>query len=234
MKVKTLCLLAGTCAPLIGTASIQAAYTGLVVESKPNGFGIFVCNVYAQFNNPGADFLQSVLGTPGAPMNISVMGGTFYQNPLGTDRPPNPAIFPIFPSLRYDTFVSIGVKSFNPNDPGNPEGAPDDNLNLSPQWPGFGPGSLQGNNLGWALTLLDAQGDPFDAAYNSDGRVLIGQFATTDGLGIQGTVFLGYFSDDVYMQTTEAFVHLVPGPGAAPALGTLALLPGTRRRRPAK
>ncbi len=233
MKVKPHSLLAGTCATFTGTASIQAAFTGLVVESKPNEFGLFVCNVYAQFNNPGHDFMQSVLGTPGAPMNISVIGGTFYQNPLGNDRPPNPAIFPIFPSLRYDTFVSIGVKSFNPNDPGNPEGAPDDNLNLSPQWPGFGPGSLQGNNLGWALTPLDAQGDPFDPAYNSDGRVLIGQFATANGLGFQGTAFFGYFSDDVYMQTTETFLHVVPGPGAVPALGIFALRPGRRRRRAA-
>lgn len=230
MKIQGLCVLVGTCAPLITTGLATARFTGLTVESKPNDFGLFVCNVYARFDNPGHDRMQSVLGTPHSPMNISVIGGTFYQHFAGTDRPPNPALFAVFPSLRYDTFVTIGVKSFNPNDPGNPEGAPDDNMQFSPQWPGFGPSSLQGNNLGWIITPLDRQGDPFNPAYNGDGRVLIGQFATANGSGFVGTMLLSYLNNDVFMQTTETFLH-VPGPGAAPALGALSLLLGTRRRR---
>ena len=122
MKLKALAVAAGVSAPLFLVGSAPAGFVGIKTVSKPNPFGLFVVNVYAEFDAPGEDRMFAISGTPLAPLSISVIDGTYFQHEFGVDRPPNPAVFEFAPSLRYDTFVTIGVKSFNPNDPGNPEG----------------------------------------------------------------------------------------------------------------
>ncbi len=114
MKVKNLWTLVGASAPLILTGSTPADFIGLTTVSKPNEFGIRVCNVYVEFDQPGVDHIEGVAGTLNSPLTISVIGGSFFQHdPVGTDTPPNPILFDFFPELRYDTFVTIGVKSIN-------------------------------------------------------------------------------------------------------------------------
>ncbi|MHC5022942.1 MAG: PEP-CTERM sorting domain-containing protein [Planctomycetota bacterium] len=213
MKVKTLSVLAGLGGSLLVGNAAQAAFTGLVVEEKPNEWA-FTCNVYAQFSDP-LDVGYAVAGTPGAPMNISVNGGTFYQTAVGNDQAPNPAFFGVFPSLEFDTFVTIGKKT-----------SVGDETALSPGWPGFGPSTLGGTNLGWFVTPVAPQAVP-----DASGRVLLGQFGTADGLGISGTFLLQW--DDPTGNTTQeivSFEHNVPAPGALALLGVAGLM-GTRRRR---
>ena len=208
MKVRTLSLLAagGTC--IIAGSQVSAQVTGISVESKPNEFGILVCNVYAEFDVMGV----GLLAIGGAPFvtTYTVIDGTFYQNPFGSDRPPNPALFRIFPSLRYDTFVTIGVKSYNPNSPGVPEGQPEDDLILAPQWPGFGPSSLVLEGTAYHVFNYSMQRDPFNPAFvRGDGGILIGQFSTVDGAGFTGDMEFHYSDDGVGDGQFVSFVHTV-------------------------
>ncbi len=110
--MKTSCYLcnAGCCAPLILAAPANATFTGLSTESWTNAFGIDVVSVFANFDQPG-DQLTAIAGTPMSPLNLSVIGGTFFQHALGGDRAPVDAGVAMFPSLAFDTFVTIGESS---------------------------------------------------------------------------------------------------------------------------
>ena len=114
MKIQTLTVLAAVATPLIATGSASAGFLGVKATSKPNPYGLLVVNVYAIFDRPdpgdgSGDHMIKVAGTPNAPMLIQVVGGTFYNSPFGSDTAPNAAFFPLFPSIAYDTFVTIGV-----------------------------------------------------------------------------------------------------------------------------
>ncbi len=206
MKAKSLALLAGSGAALMLAGQASARFVGITTESVQNEFGILTIRVYAAFDNPGADFMSAFAGTANSPLSIQVVDGTFYQHPFGTDRAPNPALFNEFPSLRYDTFVTIGVESFNSQSPGNPEGRPADELTLV-RWPGFGSSLLSFDNAGWAVTPVQPQGDPFDPVhcFPGDGRVLIGQYSTENGSAIQGIMLIQVRSDGVVEQPVVTF-----------------------------
>jgi hypothetical protein len=187
----------------------------------------FVCNVFATFDRPGQDRFLSAAGTPNSPMDIHVVGGTFFQAPpfCDGDTAPGAALVALVPSLAFDTFVTIGAKSIGPG------GQPAPQLSLTPGWPGFGPSSLVGENLGWANTPNDPNTDPFNPNFvNGNGQVLIGQFAANDGFGIVGMFRILVVSNGVSTQMNVSFFH-VPGPGAMALVGAAAFL-GTRRRRP--
>jgi hypothetical protein len=146
MKMKTLAVLAGITAPLIATAGVQAGFVGVTVVSKAGaetsgGAAIFVCNVYANFDNEGNDIIGAVAGTPDQALTISVQNGTFYNTPgAGSDQAPTTFLVGIFPSLAYDSFFSIGVKVVGTA----PDAQPADNLILAP---GDFPGGLQGASV---------------------------------------------------------------------------------------
>ncbi len=90
MKVRDICTLVSASGPLILAGSVPAAFVGLTTVSKPNEFGIRVCNVYAEFDQPGVDRLVAVAGTLKNPLTISVIGGSFFQSdPVDTDTPPS-------------------------------------------------------------------------------------------------------------------------------------------------
>ena len=222
MKVKALSLLAGVSVPLILTGSASAGFVGLSSELKENPFGLTVVNLYANFDNPGNDHMIAMGGTPMTQLTFSAIGGNFFQSPFGSDRPPNPALFELYPSLRYDTFVTIGVKSINVNNPGVPEGQPEDFMILTPSWPGFDEAELRVTMDAWAVTPDHAQGDPFDPLYvGGDGRTLIGQFsvdAVGPGVGVEGVMVIQYVSDG---QSGTEFVQwfALPSPGAMALLG---------------
>ena len=207
MKAKLLALIAGSGAALMLAGPASARFLGITTESIQNEFGILTVRVYAEFDNPGADFMTAVAGTSYSPLLIQVVDGTFYQHDLGRDRAPNPASFNGFPSLRYDSFVTIGVESFNPNSPGNPEGRPADALVLTPNWPGFGSSVLTTINDAWAAKPGQPQGDPFDPVhcFPGDGRVLIGQYSTENGTAIRGVMLIQVRSDGVVEQPYVTF-----------------------------
>lgn len=202
MRAGRLRLLAGAAAPLILSAAAPGAFVGTYATVKPNEFGIKTVNVSAVFDRPGQDRMIAVAGTPNAPMNIEVLSGSFYQHQFGSDQAPPASLVEVFPSLAFDSFVTIGVKKV-----GAPGGQPNDALVLAPPWPGFGPSSLSGNNVAWAVTPVEPQGDPFDPvnSFPGDGSVLIGQFSTLDGSAIQGTMLLQFISNGVIVQEPVFF-----------------------------
>ena len=221
MKIRTLGVAAGVSAPLILAGSVHAGFTGITTTSKPNAFGLLVVNVYANFDRPGMDAMVAVGKTPGAPLFIQVVGGTFYNHPLGSDLAPHDHLLQIFPSLAYDTFVTIGVKV---------AGAIADTTVFTGT---FGVSTLQ--DAAWAVTPNSPQGNPFDAvnSFPGDGRILIGQFATADGTSIQGTMLLQFTSNGVAGVQAVVGFNSIPAPGALAMMGSpgLAGLCGTRRRR---
>ncbi len=228
MKVKTLSVLAGVGAPLILTPHVSAAFLGITAVSKPNEFGLIVCNIYALFDRPGQDLFTKIAGTVDAPLLIQVLGGgTFYNHAFGGDTAPNSAFFGGFPSLAFDTFVTIGVKALGAN------GQPTDALIITPGFPtGITGTQLFTNESGWAVTPDEPQGDPFNPDYVAgNGAVLIAQFATADGTGFSGTMLVGGYSDGEGFQAIVSFFHVVPTPGTLTLLGTAGLLGARRRRR---
>lgn len=190
MKSTTLILLSGFGTGLLLAGSAAAAFTGISVETQPNEFGILTCRVYAEFTDPD-DRLLSVYGTPEAPLEIEVVGGVFFQHAFGTDRPPSQALIEAFPSLAFDTFVTIGLSQIDGDD--------HDLMMLMPGWPGFGASHLDLTDNGWFVTLGQLQGVP-----DVNGRVLLGQFSTTDG-----GAFFGRFT----IQTVSNGMPIIAGVG---------------------
>ena len=230
MKTRTLSVLAGVGAPLILTGSSEAGFVGIKVTGKPNPFGILVCNVYAIFDRPGEDRFEAIAGTANTPLNISVIGGTFYNTPdVSQDTAPTTFLISIFPSLAFDSFVTIGVKAV-----GTAPGAqPKDNLFISPAFPIGLTGSSINTNTGWGVTPLHAQGDPFDPvnSFPGNGQIMIGQFSTANGTAISGTFLIQYTSNGMQSQQSVVSFFHVPGPGALALLGVAGLMATRRRRR---
>ncbi len=227
MKVRTLSMLAGVSAPLILTGSSDAGFVGIKTTSKPNDFGLLVVNVYAIFDRPSQDRMEAVFGQPNTPLRIEVHNGTFYNTPnVGTDRAPSTFLISLFPSLAYDTFVTIGVKSLGTN------GQPKDHTVIPPGFPTGITGSvLECVGCGWGVEPLDNQGNPFHPdTFPGNGQVLIGQYSTSNGTAISGSFLIQYTSNGVQSQQSVVSFFHVPGPGALAPLG-LAGLMGTRRRR---
>ena len=226
MKVRTLSVLAGVSTPLILTAGASAAFLGIKVVSKPNAFGLIVCSVYAEFDRPGEDFMQAVAGTANSPMLIQVLGGgTFYNHAFGSgsNHAPNVLLIDAFPSLAYDSFVTIGARSFSAEFP--------DNTVITPGFPDLTGTQLFTTVSGWAVTPIDPQGDPFNTDYSSgNGQILIGQFATADGTGFSGTMLTRAVSNGIVGTYVVSFFH-VPAPGALALLATAGLFGARRRRR---
>lgn len=228
MKIRTLSVLAGAGTPLIVTAPAAAGLTDFTAIAKPNPFGIYTVNVYAEFDNPGSDWFYKVAGTPGSPMNIDVLGGEFYNHQFGTDQAPHQALVDAFPSLAYDSFYTIGIKALAPGQTNA--------LNLvnMPQLQGT---SVHTTNGSWGLVPpIAAQGNPFDPinSFPGNGSVLIGQFSmevpTEIPFGIEGAFAIGFVSDGSVHQRYVTFSNIVPAPGALGVAGVAGLL-GTRRRR---
>ena len=219
MKTRTLALLAGVSVPLIMTAPSNGGFLGITLKTKPNAFGLLVANIYAVFDRPGEDQMVAVAGTPNNPLLIQVGGGTFYNHPFGGDSAPNPALIAAFPSLAFDSFVTIGKKV-----------STGDQLTITPGFPGVNGTQVSTNSSGWAVTPNNPQGNPFDAAnsFPGNGQILIGQFSTANGFGIAGTMLLQFVSNGVPGQAVVSFA--LPTPGALAMMGVAGLI-GVRRRR---
>jgi hypothetical protein len=161
--------------------------------------------VYAEFDNPGGDWMQAVAGTPMAPLSLTVVGGTFWNHANGGDTAPTTAMIGVYPSLAFDSFYTIGMKAVA-------AGAADFTYLLN--MPELTGSQISTANGGWAIIQSESgQGNPFDPVHSfpGNGRILIGQFSTTDGSKIVGSFLMQFVSDDVVMQAVASF----PGPSCA-------------------
>lgn len=222
MKTKfALCAGVGS---LILASTASAGFSGLVAEefsvSGTNILGqswdLDVVRIYAQLENAG-DRLDAVYGSADNPLFINT-SGEFYQNAAGGDTSLqiNAALFGVYNSVEYDTFVTIGNLS-STNDALLVQAVDFSNFNTE----------VTTSNGTWTVTPDDIQGEA-----GADGLVLIGQFSFAAGTGglssMDGLVNMQGKNADGSNWT--ALNQWVPAPGALALLG-LAGVAGRRRRR---
>ena len=222
MKIKN-AMYAGV-GSLILASTASAGYSGLVAEefnqSGTNVLGtswdLTIVRLYAQLENAG-DRLDAVYGSGDNPMYINT-SGEFYQNAAGgnSSLQINGALFGVYNSLEYDTFVTIGKL----------DSAGDALLVQAVDFSNFG-SEVSTSNGTWTVTPDDAQG-----IGDGDNRVIIGQFSFAAGTGgldsMDGLVNMQGKNADGSNWT--ALNQWVPAPGALALLG-LAGIAGHRRRR---
>ncbi|MGB0171539.1 MAG: hypothetical protein ACPF8Y_06115, partial [Flavobacteriales bacterium] len=133
------------------------------------------------------DFMLAVAGGGGTAPSHTVTTGQFYQSPLGVQTPNgiNPLLFSIYPSLEYDSWVTIGNTSIPDAD--NGEGSIFTVQSSDHPWvPDFEPGggvpgssfTIDGINGGaWYALVGDANGYA-----GGDLKVLLAQFTTNGEL----------------------------------------------------
>ncbi|MBL6998018.1 MAG: hypothetical protein ISR75_06230, partial [Phycisphaerales bacterium] len=154
--------------------------------------------------------VDAVYGDSDNALNIE-SSTSFYQNPFGGYGTPSAALFTFFPSLEFDSFVTIGLL----NDTG------DAMLDIGIDWTDFeAGGAIWTDNGTWFATPDEAQ------VREVNGRVLIGQF-TTDG-DISGFINLQGKNADL-TNWTALHIDIAPTPGALALLGLAGL--ASRRRR---
>jgi len=222
MKTKTLSMTAGV-ASLLFAGAASAGYVGMsgevvAVDGIADSQTI---RVYADFGD-AADQLNAVYGDAAHTLSIGA-SSSFYQNPFGgaVSNDINPALYAAFPSLVYDSWVTIGLE----DQVGNAM------LNIGVDFDDFenNGGGMTTSNGSWFATPDDAQ-----VVAGAELRVMIGQFTV---MGAGGTV-----SGVINMQGKNAdgsnwvandvafeFGDVIPAPGVLALLG-IAGLAGRRRR----
>ena len=202
----------------VGTAS--AEFQGISIETVDNGMGLGTTyRVYVDVE--AGDQVDAIFGDGVDLLTVNgVDGASFYQNEFGgsTSTSINSNFFAFFPSLEWDSYVTIGAL--------HSDGTPFGNnalLDIGIEFADFEAGGvLTTNNGSWFATPADAQ------VYELDGSVLIGQF-TIDG-DIEGTINIqGKNADLTNWQERGISFSSVPAPGAIALLGLAGL--AARRRR---
>ncbi len=125
------------------------------------------------------DFVSSIYGFAGEELEVRTTT-SFYQNPFGGQigTAINPALFPVFPEVEFDSFVTIGRAS--QNDPGNEVSAVESQTD--PWLTDFSAGNsiiIDGQFGGSWFTIFGENSE--NGIAGADLKVLIGQF-TTDGV----------------------------------------------------
>ena len=222
--MKTSMAICGGLGSLILAASASAGYLGLSTEvttvSGANPFtgatyDLEVVRLYVDLE-AGAR-LDAVFGSA---QNELVIGTTaaFYQNTFGGDTAGqiNAAQWGFFPSMQYDTFLTIGLLDST----GDALSVQDmDFSNFTTE--------ISTSNGTWYVTPDAAQGEA-----DAEGRVLIGQFSFLAGTGGLDSMYgnINLQGKDADGETWQVVDQWIPAPGALALLG-LAGIAGRRRRR---
>jgi hypothetical protein len=210
MKVR-MTPLVGTAAMIsLGSTTAFADFQGIEWEAIDSGLGIGTTyRLYVAIDAGGE--VDAVYGDSDNELTIE-SSTSFYQNPFGGYGTPSESLFDFFPSLEFDSFVTIGLL----NDTG------DAMMDIGIDWTDFedNGGAIWTDNGTWFATPDEPQ------VREVNGRVLIGQF-TTDG-DISGFINLQGKNADL-TNWTALNVDITPTPGALALLGIAGI--AARRRR---
>ena len=199
------------------TTSAMSDYVGLSFEYEYSANDLYTMRLYANFTE-STDQLNAVFGDSQSSLYINSDNG-FYQNPFGgpTSISINPALIPLFPSLAYDSWVTIGSENQVDNAM----------LDIGIDWTEFeSGGNIETDNGIWFATPDDIQ-----VMAGDDLRVLIGQF-TTYGWDSQiyGSINLqGKQGDFETFVARDQYFGWVPAPATIVFIGLAGI--SARRRR---
>ncbi len=217
MKNTSIFALAAGMGSLVLASAATADVSVSAVSMGDSGYGA----QYRLYANIDAGWrVDAVYGNADNVLSIE-SNGSFYQNAFGgsTSMDINPALIAVFPSLAYDSWVTIGLTDSTGNALNN----------IGIDFGSFaGGGALVTDNGSWFVTPDDAQG----AEVN--GQVLLGQFTVAGGSGVLAEDFA---SMTVSLQGKDANggtwnatgLNAIPAPGALALLGVAGL--ASRRRR---
>lgn len=149
--------------------------------------GMTTYRLYFESMSP-MDFVTAVFGDVDSPLMINTTT-EFYQHPLGAVSPNwSPFLYPSFPNLVYDSYVTIGIEEAAVLSDG--ENAVQYVASSEQPWVAlFEPGNgLPGGNIvmddavggSWFTTSAETNGE-----VDENGRVLLGQFTTSGELSGQ-------------------------------------------------
>jgi len=212
-NIKLLGLTAGV-GSLILAGSATADFTGISWTMSSSSYGDTYL-IYADLD--AGSQLNAVYGDDINALTISSDGG-FYQTPafgVDTTNTLNPALIAVFPSLAYDSWVTIGLE----DNVGN------NMLNIGIDFTNFNSGgSLWTDNGSWFATPDDAQ------VMEVNGQVLIGQFTVAAGDHVFGSVNMQGKNADLTNWNADGITFdTAPAPGALALLGLAGI--SMRRRR---
>ena len=213
MKVRMTTLVGTTALIAVGTTTASADFIGFEIDEVENGMaGLTTYRVYAAIDAGGE--VDAVYGDDVNALSIQ-SSTSFYQNQFGGYGTPSESLFAFFPSLEFDSFVTIGLL----NDTG------DAMMDIGIDWTDFedNGGAIYTDNGTWFATPDEAQ------VQEVNGRVLIAQF-TTEG-DVSGCLSLQGKEEDTSINWNAVGVcfDTVPAPGALALLGLAGL--ASRRRR---
>ena len=199
------------------STSAMSDYVGLSFEYEDAGNDLWTMRLYADFTS-STDQLTAVFADAQSSLYIRSENG-LYQNPFGgpTSVSINPALYDVFPSLKYDSWVTIGSEDQVDNAM----------LVTGIDWTEFeNGGDIEFDNGTWFATKDDGQ-----TVAGNDLRVLIGQFTTYGSDSqIYGSInLLGQQGDLVPFVARDQYFGWVPAPATILLLG-LGCLKNRRRR----
>ena len=153
-----------------GTMFGQSPFTGLVLEQL-NNEGAFEGTTYRLYAEISEGKLYVIYGDESNPFLLSTTGVFFNNETFGGNFQSdiNPALFDVYPTVEWDTWVTIGDSYV---DPVNTIGDLHIDDFLDSSW-SFG-GSVNSD------ASIYRTPDDVNCQPNNDGKVLLGQF-TTDG-----------------------------------------------------
>ncbi len=197
---------------LIATGTASADFQGISIDVVDSGLGIGTTyRIYADIDAGGE--VDAVYGDSDNALNIEATT-SFYQNQFGGYGTPSASLFDFFPSLEFDSFVTIGLLT----DDG------DAMMDIGIDWADFedNGGAIWTDNGTWFATPDEPQ------VQEVGGRVLIAQL-TTDG-DINGIINMQGKNDDLTnWNALGVEFTTVPAPGAIALLGLAGV--ASRRRR---
>ena len=209
MNKLTFTISAAAVGSLLATGTASADFQDISIDTVENSMsGLTTYRVYVDIDAGGE--VDAVYGD--ADNVLSIQSSTsFYQNAYGDYGTPNAALFFVFPSLEFDSFVTIGLLS---------DDGTDAMMDIGIDWTDFNAGgAIYTDNGTWFATPDEAQ------VREVNGRVLIAQL-TTDG-DLTGVVNLQGKNAD--LTNWNALGVELPAPGAIALLGLAGV--ASRRRR---